>query len=100
MPIILDSNIRYKICDYLPIAELIDCRYLSRDWKKTVDLFMINKLIKEYGIQHVFLNHFESCHFCDLIHRKGNVKIKYGPSHTWGIKEYLVCNNCEKIHTW
>lgn len=97
---LFDAHIRDKICEFLPLDELIECRYLCHTWKKTVDLFMMNKLIKEYGIERVFLKHFTSCHFCDIIHKKRNVKRRYGPSFSWGIKEYVCCNKCETQHEY
>lgn len=89
-----DVNVRMKICEHLPIDTLLDCRKINHSWKYSVESFMMDKLLKEIGIKRLFLKNFEACDMCNSTHIVEKIKTCYGPSITWGIKEYRCCNQC------
>lgn len=89
-----DHDLRIKLCEFMSIDSLLTCRKLTQGWKKSVELFMLNTLLSRLSIKSLFLNNFKSCSLCDTRCWKKDLRIGYGPSFTWGIREYLCCKKC------
>jgi hypothetical protein len=95
-----DKNLRMKLCEFMTIDSLVQCRKLNRDWKTTVESFMLNSLVSRCGIKSWFLKKFKSCSICDIRSWKKDLIIGYGPSHTWGIKQYFCCKKCARENAY
>ena len=96
--IMFDANLRNKLCEFMSIESLLMLKNLNNEWKYSVESFMLNKLINNFGIQCLFLMQFSSCDICNISFEIKALKKRYGRSHTWGIKQYFVCKHCETKH--
>jgi hypothetical protein len=95
----LDKDLRAKLCGFMSVDSLFMCRELNRDWKKTVDSFMLNTLVSRIGIVSLFSDHVKLCDLCYDRYWRQDLEYRNGPSmdgRKWIIKKYLCCKECEK----
>ena len=90
-----DANIRNKLCEFMSVNSLLNIRKINKQWKQSVESFMLTTLLNRYGIKSLFLSKYSSCQICEVVLEKKHFTLKYGPSHTMGIKEYSVCKKCK-----